>query len=246
MAESFLTLTNKVLVKLNEVELTSSNFATASGFYAQAKDAVNHSVRDINQQQYNYPFNHVEEEETVTANVMRYDFPATLKTVAMDTFRIKKDTTLDVETRKLKVIDYEEYLNKYIEYEYDTSKSAKPQYVFRTPDLRYGLIPAPDKAYTIIYEYYQFPTDLELHDDVPTIPERFAHVILDGAMFYAYLFRENTQDAMVAKEKFNEGIENMRSLLVNRFEYVRSGMIINNTGNTSLGNARATDGAAFD
>ena len=103
MAYDFLELVNKINRRLNEVELTSSNFETASGFYAQAKDAVNHSIRDINQQQYNYPFNHVENEDVVSANIMRYFFPEGLKTVAMDTFRIKKDTTLDVETRKLKV-----------------------------------------------------------------------------------------------------------------------------------------------
>ena len=246
MAYDFLELVNKINRRLNEVELTSANFETAVGFYAQAKDAVNHSIRDINQQQYNYPFNHVENEDVVSANIMRYFFPEGLKTVSMNSFRIKKDTTIGVETKKLKVIDYEEYLNKYIEYEYDNSKTGTPEFVFRTPDLRYGLVPTPDKAYTVIYEYYQFPVDLELADDVPTIPERFAHVIVDGAMYYAYLFRENTQDAVLAKEKFTEGIDNMRSLLVNRFEYVRSSMIVNNTGNTSAGSSRATAGAAFD
>ena len=74
------------------------------------------------------------------------------------------------------------------------------------------------------------PVDLDLHDDVPSIPERFKHVIVDGAMHYAYLFRGNTQDALVAKEKFEEGIKNMRTTLINRTYYVRSGMIAQNTG----------------
>ena len=78
MAYDFLELVNKINRRLNEVELTSSNFSTATGFYAQAKDAVNHSIRDINQQQYNYPFNHVEQEDIVSANVMRYFFPDSL------------------------------------------------------------------------------------------------------------------------------------------------------------------------
>ena len=49
MAESFLTITNKVLARLNEVELTSSTFATSRGIQTQAKNAVNESIRYINQ-----------------------------------------------------------------------------------------------------------------------------------------------------------------------------------------------------
>jgi len=229
MAYDFLGLVNQVNRRLNEVELTTSNFSTATGFYAHAKDAVNSSIRDINQTEYNWPFNHVEEEEDVTANTMRYDFAQDAKTVSMDTFRIKESSTLGVSTKKLKQISYEEYLDKYIHLEYTTNNTGVPDYVFRSPNLQYGLVPVPDKAYTLIYEYYIFPTDLELQDDIPSIPERFAHVIVNGAMFYAYLFRGNTQDAMVAKEKFEEGLKSMRSLLINRYDYVRSYAINRNT-----------------
>ena len=49
MAYDFLGLVNAVNRRLNEVELSSANFATATGFYSQAKDAVNASIRYINQ-----------------------------------------------------------------------------------------------------------------------------------------------------------------------------------------------------
>jgi hypothetical protein len=49
-------------------------------------------------------------------------------------------------------------------------------------------------------------------------------------MHYAYLFRGNSQDALIAKEKYQEGIKNMRSMLINRTYYVRSYMIPQNTG----------------
>jgi hypothetical protein len=229
MAYDFLGLVNQVNRRLNEVELTTDNFATATGFYAHAKDAVNSAIRDINQIEYNWPFNHVEEEEDVSVNTMRYEFASDAKTVSMDTFRIKESSTLGVATKKLKHISYEEYLDKYIHLEYNNNNTGVPDYVFRAPNLQYGLVPAPDKAYTIIYEYYVFPSDLELQDDIPSIPERFAHVIVNGAMFYAYLFRGNTQDSLVAKEKFEEGLKSMRSLLINRYDYVRSNMINRNT-----------------
>ena len=97
------------------------------------------------------------------------------------------------------------------------------------------MTPEPDKAYELVYEYYTFPTDLSAATDAPTIPERFLHVIVDGAMHYGYLFRGNTQDAMVMKQKFDEGIKYMRSQLINRTPYVRSYMLTGNTGGVSTG-----------
>jgi len=227
MAYDFLGLVNKVNRRLNEVELTSNNFDAAAGFYSQAKDAVNAAIRDINQIEYNWPFNHVEEEDVLTANMLRYSFPHDAKLVNFNTFRIKENSTLGVNTRKLEELTYENYLSNYISYEYDedNSSSSVPQYVFQAPNEEYGLVPPPNKAYTVVYEYYRVPVDLENYEDVPSIPERYAHVIIDGAMHYTYLFRGNTQDAMVAKEKFEDGIKNMRSTLINRYGYLRSTMI---------------------
>jgi hypothetical protein len=231
MAYDFLGLVNEVNKRVNEVELTTSNFATVKGFYAHAKDAVNASIRDINQHEFNWPFNHVEQEDTLSADVSRYPFPHDTKLINFETFRVKKDTTLGNSTTRLSVMAYEEYLDHHVEQEYDsTTRQGVPHFVIHGPALEYILTPEPDKAYTVVYEYYRVPVDLDLHDDVPSIPERFKHVIVDGAMHYAYLFRGNTQDALVAKEKFEEGIKNMRTTLINRTYYVRSGMIAQNTG----------------
>ena len=63
MAYDYLGLVNDVNRRLNEVELTSSNFAATTGFYSFAKDAVNSSIRHIQQEEYEWPWNHVEQEE---------------------------------------------------------------------------------------------------------------------------------------------------------------------------------------
>ena len=73
---TFLELVNEVNRRLNEVELTTSNFASSSGFYAHAKDAVNASIRYINQSEFEWPFNHNLQTLTLTANQSRYAFPA--------------------------------------------------------------------------------------------------------------------------------------------------------------------------
>ena len=224
MAYDFIGLVNDVNRRLNEVELTTSNFASAVGFYASAKEAVNSAIRQINYEQFEWPFNHITQEETLVEGDTRYSFPTDLKTADMDTFRIKASATLNSETSRLSIMSYEEYLDKYIdqEYNYTSANVGMPRYVFRTPDMSYGLVPAPDKAYSIVYEYYRLPIDLIDATDVPTIPEQFRSVITDGAMYYAYLFRGNTQDATLTLDKFKKGIEQMRTIYINRTDYVRT------------------------
>ena len=224
MAYNFLGLVNEVNRRLNEVELTSSNFATASGFYNSAKDAVNASLRHINHEEYNWPWNHILEEETLTAGVTRYDYPTDAKLIDMNSFRIKKDTTLNVSTTKLKSMDYQEYLDNYVDYEYNSGSDMQtlPRHVVRAPSQEFILVPTPDKAYELVYEYYRNPVSLELYDDVPNVPLEFKHIIVDGAMFYAYQFRADTQASQIAQGKFETGIKYMRSLYINRYDYVRS------------------------
>jgi hypothetical protein len=224
MAYNFLGLVNEVNRRLNEVELTSSNFATATGFYSTAKDAVNASLRHINHEESNWPWNHVEEEETLTAGTTRYGYPSDAKTIDMNSFRIKKDDTLNVGTTKLKLMDYQEYLDKYVDYEYNSGSDMQtvPRHIIRAPSQEFIVIPTPDKAYELIYEYYRNPVSLELYDDVPSVPLEFKHIIVDGAMFYAYQFRADTQASQIAQGKFEQGIKYMRSLYINRYDYVRS------------------------
>jgi hypothetical protein len=227
MAYNYLDLVNEVNRRLNEVELTSANFSSAVGFYAHNKDAVNAAIRDINHTHYEWPFNHVLAEETLTAGTIRYAFPSDANTIDFDTFRIEENATFGNATVKLTILSYEDYLSRYIDHEYttDSSKREVPSYVFHAPSLEYGVVPSPNNAYTVFYEYYRVPVDLSSYSDVPSIPERFRHVIIDGAMAYAYLFRSNEQSAVMSKNKFEEGIKRMRSMLVNRYSYVRSGMI---------------------
>jgi hypothetical protein len=94
--------------------------------------------------------------------------------------------------------------------------------VFRTQNGEWGVVPMPDKAYQVDFEYFMDPVDLALATDVPTIPERFRHVIIDGAMYYAYMFRDNIEMASVSQRKFDEGIKQMRTVNVNENVYMRA------------------------
>ena len=296
MAESYLTLTNKVLARLNEVQLTSSNFTNARGIQVQAQNAVNESVRYINQKEFQYPFNHSTKTETLVPGTVRYSIPTTAKTVDYNTFRIVKDSDLGSSGGRLYVLNYNDYINSYITQEdeitttnldgsltdsattitvnsttgfdstgtifigneqitytgtssttftgatrgaNDTTAAAHsddtqvaqfeqggvPQYVSRTPDNNFLLYPFPTKGFSLKYDFFSFPTDMSAHSDTTTIPDRFAAVIIDGATAFVYQYRGETNQYQLNFARFEQGIKNMQTLLVNRFEYVRSTFI---------------------
>jgi len=226
MAYDYIGIVNEVNRRLNEVELTSSTFPTATGFYATIKDAVNASIRDINHAAFEWPFNHITAEDVLSVGITRYSFPNDCNTIDFDTFRIKEDTTLGNVTSKLEVVSYDDYLTNSVDQEYRTDKRELPRFVFQAPSLEFGVSPAPDKAYEVIYEYYRVPVDLESDTDVPSVPERFKHVIVDGAMYHAYMFRSNEQAANLAKSKIEEGVKRMRTMLVNRYAEMRSTAVV--------------------
>ena len=223
MAYDFLGLVNDVNKRLNEVELTTSNFASTTGYYSFVKEAVNSSIRHINQEEFEWPWNHVEEELTLVAGVSRESFPVDAKTLDMQSFRIQRSATLGNGTQYLRPLQYEEYLEKFVDQEYDTGTSNRglPRHVVRAPSREFILTPEPDKAYTLTYEYYRLGFDLALAGDVPSIPESYRHVIVNGAMYYVYQFRNDGQMANMSKQMFTEGIKYLRSQHINRSDYIR-------------------------
>jgi hypothetical protein len=111
-----------------------------------------------------------------------------------------------------------------------------PKFIVRTPDNNYLLYPFPDKEYTIGFDYFTLPTDLSATTDAPSLPEQFRTIIVEGAMYTAYMFRGETQEATIMKDNFEEGIKNMRTLYINRYDYVSSTLINRSASSfTSLG-----------
>jgi len=293
MSGTYLSLTNSVIARLNEVQLTSSNFSSARGIQVQAQNAVNETVRYINQREFNYPFNHSTKTQTLTAGVVRYSLPTSTKTVDYNTVRLVKDSDLGTSGGRLGVLNYNDYINNYITQEdeinsttaaeaidsseteidltsassFDSTgtiyvgneqitytgistntltgctrgansttaashdngstvtqftKGGIPRYIVRTADNNYLLYPFPDKQFSIKFDYYTYPSDMSAHDDTTTIPARFDPVIVDGATAYVYQYRGETQQYQLNFARFEQGIKNMQTLLVNKFDYLRS------------------------
>ena len=297
---TFLALTNSVLARLNEVQLTTSNFSAARGIQTQAKNAVNESIRYINQREFNYPFNHSTKTETLASGSVRYSIPADAKTVDYNTFRIVKDQDLATAGNSLSILQYNEYVDKFIdqedeivtttlaealdasETEIDITSSTGfdsagtvvieneeisytgistntltgctrgangttatthanstqvaqfdgggiPTHVVRTLDNNYLLYPFPNKTYALKYDYFTFASDLSAQSDTPTIPDRFSPVIVDGATAFTYQYRGETSQYQLNFARFEQGLKNMQSLLVNKYEYVRSTVLAHPT-----------------
>ena len=114
MSGTYLSLTNNTLARLNEVQLTSSNFSAARGIQIQAQNAVNEAIRYVNQKEYNFPFNHATETKTLTAGTVRYSLPTSTKHVDYNTFRLVKDEDLATSGGKLTILQYNDYINSHI------------------------------------------------------------------------------------------------------------------------------------
>lgn len=309
MSGTYLSLTNSVIARLNEVQLTSSNFSSARGIQIQAQNAINESVRYINQREFNYPFNHATATKTLTAGVVRYSLPTSTKTVDYSTFRLIKDSDLGTSGGRLSILDYNDYVNSYITQEdeinsttaaevidaseteidltsasdFDSSGTVYidneqitytgissntltgctrgansttaashsngvtvtqfdgggiPRHIVRSKDNNYLVYPFPTKSYQIKFDYYTYPSDMSAHDDTTTVPARFDPVIVDGATAFVYQYRGETTQYQLNFARFEQGIKNMQTLLINKFDYVRSTYIPRTQHgqlNTSLG-----------
>ena len=56
MATTYLDITNEILRELNEIPLTSANFADALGFQKFVKDSINKAIFDIANEEPQLPF----------------------------------------------------------------------------------------------------------------------------------------------------------------------------------------------
>ena len=71
MAYDYLGLSNDVLNRMNEVELTTATFTSARGFQIQCKNAVNDAINYINSREFGWPFTHSTATVTLVANQTR-------------------------------------------------------------------------------------------------------------------------------------------------------------------------------
>jgi len=230
---TYVALVNQLLTRLNEVTLatTGSGFTDVRNVQALAKQAVNNSIRNILQTGQEWPFLKTTYTQTLTAGTRQYDFPADFATVDWDTFYIKELGSASNTPSYLPTISFEEYTQRYrgIDDQSDSGSGVSaPQRVYQTYESKFGVTPVPNDAYEIEYVYWTFPADLSAYDDAAVIPDRFNHVIIDGAMMYMMRFRSNDQSAALHQQSLQEGIRSMRRILMDDPLDIRSTVIQRN------------------
>ena len=227
---TYITLVNELLRRLNEVTLDTSGdgFDSVRNVQALAKDAVNSSIRLILQDGQEWPFLKTTYTQTLSVGTRQYAFPADYSSADWDTFYLKKLSSENNSPMPLSVISYEQYIQN-VRPSDDTGDQVNgdgpPALVYQTLGTSFGVSPIPDAAYEIEYVYWKFPTDLSAFNDVSIIPDRFKHVLIDGAMMFMMRFRSNEQSAAMHQNNFEDGIKTMRRVLIDDTLFVRSTVV---------------------
>jgi hypothetical protein len=227
---TYVTLVNELLRRMNEVTLDTAGdgFDSVRNVQALAKDAVNSSIRLILQDGQEWPFLKTTFTQALTVGTRQYDFPADYSSTDWDTFYLKKLSSENNSPMPLSVISYEQYIQN-VRPSDDTGDQVNgdgpPALVYQTLGTAFGVSPIPNAAYEIEYVYWKFPTDLTAFNDVSIIPDRFKHVVIDGAMMFMMRFRSNEQSAAMHQNNFEDGIKTMRRVLIDDTLFVRSTVV---------------------
>ena len=225
----YLALSNKVLHALNEVELTSANFANSKGIQTAVKEFINRSVNDIYTAELEWPFLHTDGTITTVAGTAEYALVSGYKSVDVDTAYLIEAST---DVKIIPYIPYNQFANQFRERDLDpttTDNRAKPEYFYLTQDDKLGLTPIPDKEYTFYYEYWATHTDLSASTDEPAVPVRYQDVIISRSEYYVHQLRSNIEAASMKHQEYEKKIERMRIDLINKPAYMRSTAITSGT-----------------
>lgn len=208
---------------MNEVEITSSDFSSVTGVQALAKDSVRDAIAKISQAEFEWPFNSAEHTQVMAVGQEEYTWPTFFKVAEWNSFQIVKDDSISVSATSLNFIERDLWYRNYRDLDDNagTTGTSIPEFVFPSHGNGYGVSPSPDKAYTVKFRYYLTHTGLDLFSDTSRVPTNHDAVIIDGALFYMYLFKDNMEAAQISAGSFQQGIKEMQSIHINKYESVR-------------------------
>lgn len=233
MPTTFMDLTNRLLRRTNDVQITSSNFASTSGIQAFAQDAIIDTIKRIYAIHPDWPFNAIEQTQVLVVGQTEYAWPLNFDEADWDSFQLQKDTTLNVNSRQLRAISRDEWYTNLRDHDTDQGSSGlrEPQYCFPSHGQGFGVSPSPDRAYTLKYRYYQHPTDMVSYNDVSNIPSKFDYVIINGALKEMNLFKENAEGVQICEKNFQDGIADMVRMYLPNPIYMYDGRVNQGGGN---------------
>ena len=223
MPATYIDLCNQTLRRLNEVEIAEADFGSVRGVQALVKDAIKATLARINQAEFEWPFNAAEETDVLVVGQEEYVWPDFFKIADWNSFQIQGDTTLGTGFKTLKYIDRDEWYKNHRDEDYESGSSGRgcPEYVFPSHGNGYGVSPSPNKAYSLRFRYYLNYSDITNATDISRIPDSYNSVLVDGALYHMYMFKDNLEAAQGAFMVFEKGLKDLQTLSINNFEYIR-------------------------
>ena len=223
MPSTYIDLCNKVLRRLNEVEIATDDFGGVRGVQALVKDAVKAAIAKVNQAEFEWPFNAAQHTATLVVGQTEYTWPDYYKIADWNSFQLQKNDSLNVGYASLDFIERDVWYAKFRDADYDAGSAGRgvPQMVFPSHGNGYGVTPSPDQAYQVTFRYYLNYSDLTNHGDTTRIPESFDTLIVDGALYHLYMFKDNLDAAQVAYLAFQQGIKDLQTLYINQYDSIR-------------------------
>jgi hypothetical protein len=239
-----LELTNELLRRLKEPELTESTFASARGTQATAKDCIKASVSEIYARDFTLPPIRSRVSINIVPGQIVYELTGlNAGVINWDSARIRKNETFGINTSTLEPISTKEWYTKLRPADEDAGDTGigLPRYIFDASydgDVSYdldhnsvwvGISPSPDKEYLLDIDCTMINYSLMFFDDMVALPNYFDWVIILGALKTFYMFKDNSEQANIISNEFNKGLGIMRAQLNSHRDDMRSTVV--NFGN---------------
>lgn len=233
MAKTYLSMTNELLVEINEPELTT--VSGALGIQKFVSNCVNRAYFDIVDAQDTWSW------LSSSATQGNYNGNTYVETVAGQRWYLLKQGSSSVDTdfsnvdwdgfslteqgvsgktepytiRNLPFVSLETWRDFYAEGEERDSSKATPTYgvperIIRSEDNRhFGLSPVPNGVYRIYFYAYNRPSELTNDTDVVLFPAQYKPVLLARARYFIYQFKDNIAQTQLALDEYKKGLDKM-------------------------------------
>jgi hypothetical protein len=233
MSKTYLSMTNELLVEINEPEVTT--ISGALGIQKFVANCVNRAYFDIVDAQDTWSW------LSSSATQGNYNGNTYVETVAGQRWYLLKQGSSSVDTdfsnvdwdgfslteqgvsgktepytiRNLPFVSLETWRDFYSEGEERDSSKATPTYgvperIIRSEDNRYfGLSPVPNGVYRIYFYAYNRPSELTNDTDVVLFPAQYKPILLARARYFIYQFKDNIAQTQLALDEYKKGLDKM-------------------------------------
>ena len=232
MAKTYLSMTNELLVEINEPEITTISGAVAIQKFVA--NCVNRAYFDIVDAQDTWswlttaaPQNNYNGNTYIetTAGTRWYLLKAGSTSVDTDYSNVDWDSftlteegvsgkTAPYTIRSLPFVSLETWKDFYSQGESQDKSGNQtygiPERIVRSEDgRRVGLSPIPNGVYRIYFNAFNRPSELTNDTDVVLFPEQYKPVLLARARYYIYQFKDNISQTQLALDEYKKGLDKM-------------------------------------